>query len=116
MQIGFQIAKYNSQKIFKLRRPEWFLVEWWNTLTREAFLKVGVGSHFLWLHDRSRPERSCFVPYFKHALEKTKIFDSYCAGEGYFEDGSAENSDILNCSKAVAFPNKNNNDTTKYKE
>ena len=22
-----------------------------------------------WLHDRSRPERSCFVPYFKHALE-----------------------------------------------
>ena len=55
----------------------------------------------LWLHDRSHPDISCFVPYFEYAFEK----NSRCAGYGYFKDGSPENSDLYHYGKAVAFPN-----------
>ena len=51
------------------------------------------------------------MPYFKHALENKNFKYSLCAGQGYFKDGSAENSDLFRCGKAVAFLNKkyNNN-------
>ena len=48
------------------------------------------------------------MPYFKHALENENL-NSYCAGYVYFKDGSAENSDLFRCGKAVAFPNEKYN-------
>ena len=49
---------------------------------------------------------------------KTKILNSHCAGYGYFEDGTPENSDLFHCGKAVAFPNEkynNNNNNNNNK-
>ena len=61
LQIGFEIAEYSSLKIF-----EWFLVEY---PCQGGFSEGGRRLTLSWLHDRSRPKRSCFVPYFQHRLE-----------------------------------------------
>ena len=37
---------------------------------------------------------------------KSKILNSHCTEEEYFEDGSPENLSILLCGKALAFPKK----------
>ena len=78
-----------------------------------GFSEGGRQLALLWLHNRSRPERSCFVPYFEHAFENEN-FNSHCAGYGYFKDGSPKNSDLFHCRKVVAFPNKKYNNYYYY--
>ena len=60
-QIGFKTTEYNSHKIV-----EWYLVKY---LCQGGFSEGRRWPALSWLHDRSCPQRSCFVSYLEHAFE-----------------------------------------------
>ena len=83
-------------------KSEWFLVDY---PCQGGCSEGGRGLALLWLHDRSRHKRSCFVPYIVDALEN-KVVKCHRAGHVYSEGHLRNNLYISPLNFAVPSRNK----------